>query len=115
MTDSPFAGVPRKPQPPQDLVDGVEITSEPTENTIAEDEIEIIELQDEDGKIQKLAILNEFEFEERKFAVLTPFEDLEKVEEAIILLFEISKDDPDLFQQVEDDDLLERITTFLTT
>jgi uncharacterized protein YrzB (UPF0473 family) len=107
-SESPFAGVPRKPL--SDLP-----VSEELNPAIDEmEEVEVVELQDDAGNKQEFAILKELEFEGRKVVIMLPFEDLSKPEEVSeVLVFEISSEDEDLFKPVEDEEYLMRLTSHL--
>lgn len=80
-------------------------------------EIEVVELEDENGEKEEFAILEEVDFEGRHFCVLAPLEEVQAQsegngsEEGLSLeIFEV-KDD--MFSPLEDEDLAERLMKHL--
>ena len=80
------------------------------------EEWDIVELEDENGDTEQFAVLEEVDFEDRRFVVLAPLAEVEAAggergegegdPELNIVIYEVDGDD---FTQVEDDDLSERI------
>ena len=78
-------------------------------------EIEVVELEDENGEKEEFAILEELDFENRHFCVLAPLAEVqaqdENSEEGLSLeIFEV-KDE--MFSPLEDEDLAERLMKHL--
>lgn len=78
-------------------------------------EIEVVELEDENGEKEEFAILEELDFEDRHFCVLAPLAEVqaqdENSEEGLSLeIFEV-KDE--MFSPLEDEDLAERLMKHL--
>ncbi len=78
-------------------------------------EIEVVELEDENGEKEEFAILEELDFEDRHFCVLAPLAEVqaqdENSEEDLSLeIFEV-KDE--MFSPLEDEDLAERLMKHL--
>jgi hypothetical protein len=87
----------------------------------ASEEIEVVELEDENGEKEEFAILEEVDFEDRHFAIMAPLaevqaysdsdaEDSEKEENLTIEIFEVKGDD---FTILEDEALAERLLAHL--
>jgi len=83
--------------------------------TCGSEEIEIIELEDENGGNEEFAILDEIDFEGRHFVVMAPLFEVkalkESVEESdeIDLSIEIYEVDGDYYTILEDDNLAKRL------
>ncbi len=80
-------------------------------------EIEVVELEDENGEKEEFAILEEVDFEGRHFCVLAPLAEVQaqsegkESEEGLSLeIFEV-KDD--MFTALEDEDMAERLMQHL--
>ena len=87
-----------------------------------EHEIEIVELEDENGEKEEFAILDELEFEDRHFVIMAPLAEVQALQEnenpeeeldidLSIEIFEI--DDEDNFNVVEDEELAKRLMEYL--
>ena len=81
-------------------------------------EIEVVELEDEDGGKEEFAILEELEFEGRAFAILAPLAELQAQEEGAAdpadgLSLEIFEVKDEMFTPLEDEDLAERLMKHL--
>jgi len=85
------------------------------------DEIDVVELEDENGEKEEFAILEEVDFEDRHFAIMAPLaevqaysdstsEDHEKEENLTIEIFEVKGDD---FTMLEDEAFAERLLAHL--
>ena len=83
------------------------------------DEIEVVELEDENGEKEEFAILDEVDFEERHFCIMAPLAEVQAYtdsEEAdaepdlSIEIFEVKGDD---FTSLEDEDLAQRLMAHL--
>lgn len=82
-------------------------------------EIEVVELEDENGEKEEFAILDELDFENRHFCIMAPLAEVqafsEQGEEAedgqlSIEIFEVQDDN---FSIVEDEDLAKRLLAHL--
>jgi hypothetical protein len=85
------------------------------------DEIEVVELEDENGEKEEFAILEEVDFEDRHFAIMAPLaevqaysdstsDEAEKEENLTIEIFEVKGDD---FTMLEDEAFAERLLAHL--
>ena len=85
------------------------------------DEIEVVELEDENGEKEEFAILEEVDFEDRHFAIMAPLaevqaysdsgaEDADKEENLTIEIFEVKGDD---FTMLEDEAFAQRLLAHL--
>jgi len=80
-----------------------------------DDDIEIVELEDEEGGNEEFAILDEIDFEDRHFVVMAPLFEVkalkESVEESdeIDLSIEIYEVEGDYYTILEDDNLAKRL------
>jgi len=86
-----------------------------------DDEIEVVELEDENGEKEEFAILEEVDFEDRHFAIMAPLaevqaysdsssEDAEKEDNLTIEIFEVKGDD---FTMLEDEAFAQRLLAHL--
>jgi len=82
-------------------------------------EIEIVELEDENGEKEEFAILDEVDFEGRHFCILAPLAEVQAYSEGgsededpplSIEIFEVDGDD---FSALEDEDLAKRLMDHL--
>jgi hypothetical protein len=83
-------------------------------------EIEVVELEDENGDKEEFAILDEIDFEGRHFVIMTPLVEFQALRaddddadvqlDLSIEIFETSGDD---FTVVEDEDLAKRLMEYL--
>lgn len=80
-------------------------------NLITEDdEMEVIELVDEDGKATQFYLIETREYKGKPYAVLSPAEEIDGLDEDTVLIFEISGDSQSgLLLPIEDEVLLEEI------
>lgn len=70
----------------------------------------IVELIDENENIVKFDHIMTLEHEGEKYALLSPIDDLEDVEEGEVVIMRIEEgDEQDAYVGIEDDDLLETI------
>nr|WP_320134133.1 DUF1292 domain-containing protein [uncultured Holophaga sp.] len=81
-------------------------------------EIEIVELEDENGEKEEFAILDEVEFEGRHFCILAPLAEVQAYSEGednedLPLSIEIFEVDGDDFSLLEDEALAQRLMTHL--
>jgi hypothetical protein len=85
------------------------------------DEIEVVELEDENGEKEEFAILEEVDFEDRHFAIMAPLaevqayseseeDDEEKEDKLTIEIFEVKGDD---FTMLEDEAFAQRLLAHL--
>ncbi|BDU77394.1 hypothetical protein [Mesoterricola sediminis] len=85
-----------------------------------QDEIEVVELEDENGEKEEFAILEEVDFEGRHFAIMAPLAEVQAYSEAgdeaegeanlTIEIFEVKGDD---FTILEDEAFAQRLLTHL--
>jgi hypothetical protein len=82
-------------------------------------EIEVVELEDENGEKEEFAILEEVEFEGRHFAIMAPLAEVQAYSESesedaeanlSIEIFEVNGDD---FSTLEDEELAKRLLAHL--
>jgi hypothetical protein len=89
------------------------------ECTCEEHEIEVVELEDENGEKADFAILDELKFEGRHFAVMAPLaevqalHDNEEAADEIVLNIEIFEVDGENFTILEDEELGHRLMQHL--
>ena len=80
-------------------------------------EIEVVELEDENGEKEEFAILEEVAFENRNFAILAPLAEVmaqnEGKNEDEGLSLEIFEVTDDMFTPLEDEELAERLMKHL--
>ena len=91
---------------------------EPCEDHV--DEIEVVELEDENGEKEEFAILEEVDFEDRHFAIMAPLAEVQAYSEAgdeaesdsnlTIEIFEVKGDD---FTILEDEAFAQRLLAHL--
>lgn len=62
----------------------------------------IIELVDEEGKVFNFTLIEAFEIEGQKYAVLTPHD--EDTEEALVLKVEVTAEGEEFLYEIEDDE-----------
>ena len=85
------------------------------------DEIEVVELEDENGEKEEFAILEEVDFEDRHFAIMAPLaevqaysdssaDEAEKEDNLTIEIFEVKGDD---FTMLEDEAFAQRLLAHL--
>jgi hypothetical protein len=86
------------------------------------DEIEVVELEDENGEKEEFAILEEVDFEGRHFAIMAPLAEVqaysesgdegkdEKEDNLTIEIFEVKGDD---FTMLEDEEFAQRLLAHL--
>ncbi|HLO67945.1 MAG TPA: hypothetical protein VK188_13055 [Holophaga sp.] len=85
-----------------------------------QDEIEVVELEDENGEKEEFAILEEVDFEDRHFAIMAPLAEVQAYSEAgdetegegnlTIEIFEVKGDD---FTILEDEAFAQRLLAHL--
>jgi hypothetical protein len=81
-------------------------------------EIEVVELEDENGEKEEFAILEELDFEDRRFAILAPLAELQAQEEGTAdpeagLSLEIFEVKDNMFTPLEDEAVAERLMAHL--
>ncbi len=81
-------------------------------------EIEVVELEDENGETEEFAILDELDFENRHFCIMAPLAEVEHLQseessEDAPLNIEIYEVNGDNFTPVEDEDLAKRLLDYL--
>jgi uncharacterized protein YrzB (UPF0473 family) len=94
---------------------------EGSECTCEEGDIEIIELEDEDGNAEEFAILDELDFEGRHFVIMAPYAEVKALQDSaeesdeIDMSIEIYEEDGDNFTMLEDESLSKRLMDYLDT
>jgi hypothetical protein len=89
------------------------------------DEMEVVELEDENGDMEEFAILDELDFEGRHFVIMAPFAEAQKLrglegggqgpgDGEYDLSIEIFECDGDDYTEVEDEDLARRLIQHLS-
>jgi uncharacterized protein YrzB (UPF0473 family) len=80
-------------------------------------EIEVVELEDENGEKEEFAILEELDFEGRHFCILAPLEEVQAQSEGAdpdaSLSLEIFEVKDEMFTPLEDEDLAQRLMKHL--
>lgn len=82
-------------------------------------EIEVVELEDEDGEKEEFAILEEVDFEGRHFCVLAPLEEVQAQSDGKMgesedgLSLEIFEVKDDMFTALDDEEMAERLMKHL--
>ncbi len=81
-------------------------------------EIEVVELEDENGEKEEFAILEEVDFEGRHFCVLAPLAEVQahnegKADDEEGLSLEIFEVKDEMFEPLEDEELAERLMQHL--
>jgi uncharacterized protein YrzB (UPF0473 family) len=82
-------------------------------NDLPEEEIEIIALTDEDGKVEKFEVLDEIEYEGGDYVVLYPYSEDENDEgDGYVVILEVIEEldsDEDTYAGIDDQDLVNKI------
>jgi hypothetical protein len=79
-------------------------------------DIEIVELEDENGDTEEFAILDELDFEGRHFVIMAPLAEVQAMNEGgdeFDLSIEIFESDGESYDVVEDEDLAKRLMEHL--
>lgn len=75
-----------------------------------EDELDIVELKNQDGKVMKFSHIGTIEYKEKWYAFFQPAEEIEGVDDEEVVIFEITGDDGDeTLVPVEDEALLDEV------
>lgn len=76
-----------------------------------QDEKQIIETIDDEGKVVNFELFDIIDFEDQEYALLLPVEDEENDE---VVLMRLSKDGEDyLFEAIEDDEEFEKVSEYI--
>ena len=82
-------------------------------NDLPEEEIEIIALTDEDGKVEKFEVLDEIEYEGCDYVVLYPYSEDENDEgDGYVVILEVIEEldsDEDTYAGIDDQELVNKI------
>lgn len=83
------------------------------ENTLSpeEEEEELIELVDEEGKVINFKLLDAIEYKGEKYVLLLAAEPNEEIAEDEVVIFRLNQDEETL-EPIEDDDLLQEVFDF---
>lgn len=73
------------------------------------DEEEVIVLEDEDGVEQEFTLMDAFEVDDKKYAVLLPLAEGGDEDEALILRIETDESGEEVLVHIEDDEEFERV------
>jgi hypothetical protein len=82
-------------------------------------EIEVVELEDENGEKEDFAILDELDFENRHFVIMAPLAEVQALNESdeedeeLDLSIEIFEVDGENFSVLEDEELAKRLMEYL--
>ena len=78
-------------------------------------EIEVVELEDENGEKEEFAILEELDFEARHFCILAPLTEVQAQSEGedVDLSIEIFEVKDEMFSPLEDEELAQRLMKHL--
>ena len=79
---------------------------------MANEEVQIIETVDENGKVIKFQLFDIINFEEKEYALLLP--EGEKIEESEVVLMKLVQDGEDyIFEAIETDEEFEKVANFI--
>ena len=87
-----------------------------SEDAKKEEEKQLIETVDEEGKVVNFELFDIVEFEEKEYALLIPVMDGEEAvsEENEVVLMRLTKDGEDyLFEAIEDDEEFEKVSEYI--
>ena len=92
---------------------------EPDCDCCEEQDIEVVELEDENGEKEDFAILDELDFEKRHFVIMAPLAEVQAINEnededaELDLSIEIFEVNGERFTPLEDEDLGKRLMEYL--
>jgi len=84
-----------------------------------EQDIEVVELEDENGEKEEFAILDELDFENRHFVIMAPLAEVQAInqsedeDEELDLSIEIFEVEGERFSPLEDEELANRLMKYL--
>lgn len=75
---------------------------------------QIIEIEDEEGKVKKAELLDIIEMDDKEYALLYPIdEDNSNNDQEAIVMRLVEDGDSDYFERIEDDDEFEKISNYI--
>ena len=75
---------------------------------------QIIEIEDEEGKVKKAELLDIIEMDEKEYALLYPIdEDNSNDDQEAIVMRLVEDGDSDYFERIEDDEEFEKISNYI--
>lgn len=80
---------------------------------MAEEEMNLVELADEEGNITKCEVYDIVEFENKTYAMLLPVEDGNEEEPELIVLEYIEQGEECHFQSIDDEDEFDRVCDYI--
>ena len=80
---------------------------------MAEEELNLVELSDEDGNVTSCEIYDIVEFEGKTYAMLLPVEDANNEDPELIVLEYIEEDEEGTFVSIEDEDEFNRVCDYI--
>ena len=80
---------------------------------MAEEELNLVELSDEEGNVTSCEIYDIVEFEGKTYAMLLPVEEASEEEPELIVLEYIEEDEEGTFVSIEDEDEFNRVCDYI--
>jgi uncharacterized protein YrzB (UPF0473 family) len=80
---------------------------------MADEEMNLVELSDEEGNITKCEVYDIVEFENKTYAMLLPIEDEKEEEPELIVLEYIEEGEECHFQSIDDEEEFERVCDYI--
>ena len=80
---------------------------------MAEEELNLVELSDEDGNVTTCEIYDIVEFEGKTYAMLLPVEEAGEEEPELIVLEYVEEDEEGTFVSIEDEDEFNRVCDYI--
>lgn len=80
---------------------------------MAEEELNLVELSDEEGNITKCEVYDIVEFEGKTYAMLMPVEDESEEEPELIVLEYVEEGEECTFVSIEDEDEFNRVCDYI--
>ena len=80
---------------------------------MAEEELNLVELCDEDGNVTSCEIYDIVEFEGKTYAMLLPVEDANEDDPEVIVLEYVEENDEGTFVSIEDEDEFNRVCDYI--
>ena len=80
---------------------------------MAEEELNLVELSDEEGNVTSCEIYDIVEFEGKTYALLLPVESAEDEDPELIVLEYVEEDEEGTFVSIEDEDEFNRLCDYI--
>ena len=80
---------------------------------MAEEELNLVELSDEEGNVTSCEIYDIVEFEGKTYALLLPVEDSDEEEPELIVLEYVEEGEEGTFVSIEDEDEFNRVCDYI--